>query len=152
MKKLFTLFILCATFSFGQYIKKATLILNDGNKILAKDILISDYLYEYKEPNNPFTNISISKDDVLNVEFDSVDFSVNIPEIKQNFIKNIFPEGIYESLEDLNNKIPTSNENIEGIENGEYVYNNANDLMLFKNINKKQLLKTPFAVVYKGDL
>ena len=74
MKKLLTLFILCSTLSFGQYIKKATLVLSDGKKMEVEDVFYGDKVYEYKLKMNKSSNQAIIKEDVSEIIFDSIDF------------------------------------------------------------------------------
>lgn len=152
MKKLLSLLILCSSFTFGQYVKDAVFKLKkDGKIIKAKDVIFQKDGYDYKEFNDPFVNLYLLKSDA-DISFDSVNYSTSVPELKQTFFKNSFPEGVYETIDDFNKKQPTSTERIEAKEDGEGVYNNPKDLMLFKYIDKKQLVKTPFAVVYNGDV
>ena len=58
MKKLFTLIILCSSFTFAQYIKKATFVLTDGKKMDVEDVVYGDKVYEY---NYQATKIAIER-------------------------------------------------------------------------------------------
>lgn len=152
MKKLLPLLILCSSFTFGQYVKDAVFKLKkDGKIIKAKDVIFQKDGYEYKEFDDPFINLFILKNEA-DILFDSINYSDSVPELKQTFFKNTYPDGEYQTIIDFNKKQPTSTERIEGKEDGDGVFNNPKDLMLFRYVDKKHMVKTPFAVVYKGDV
>lgn len=157
MKKLLTLFILCSTLSFGQYIKKATLVLSDGKKMEVEDVFYGDKVYEYKLKMNKSSNQAIIKEDVSEIIFDSIDFINKVDqntytEIKDKYYENDLPEGIYETIDDFYKKIPSSTKKVVGREEGQKYYDNPKDLMAFKYVGSDDILRNTFAVVYKGNL
>ena len=146
------LLVLCSTFSFGQYIKEAIITLKKDEKSSnVKDVIFHEETIEYKDIYDPFTQLVALKNDI-DITFDSVHFSKIVPVLKETYLQNQLEDGIYETYEDFLSNKPTSKEKIEGKEDGKDVFNYANDLMLFKYVDKKQLVKNPFAIVYKGDL
>ena len=88
MKKLFTLLILCSTFSFGQYIKEATLTLKDGKSIEARDVVYLGKIYQFTELDNPYTLESVPVKHVTEIKFDSINFSKDIPKLKETYFEN----------------------------------------------------------------
>ena len=151
MKKLFTLIILCSSFTFAQYIKKATFVLTDGKKMDVEDVVYGDKVYEYKLSDNLFSNQLITKDNVSELIFDSIDYSEDIPKIKETLLNDSYPEGQYLTIDDFYKQQVTSTEELIARTDGDEIYNFPNDLVLFKNA-KKEIIKAPFAIVYQGDL
>lgn len=157
MNKLFTLLILCSTFSFGQYIKKATFVLSDGKKMEVEDVFYGDKVYEYKLKKNKSSNQAIIKEDVSEIIFDSIDFIATIEQkeyfdIKNKYYENDLPEGVYQTIADFYKKIPSSTQKITGVESGINIYSNPKDLMTFKYSSNNSTLKKEFAVVFEGNL
>ncbi|WP_413533797.1 hypothetical protein [Empedobacter brevis] len=152
MKKLFTLIILCSTFSFGQYIKEATFRLKDGKSIDVRDVVYSEKVYQFTKSDNPYTLESIPIKYVTEIKFDSINYSKKVPDLKETFFENDLPEGIYETIDDFYKKEPTSTEAITGKEEGLNLYERPRDLMTFKFKSNDKIIKKPFAVVYRGEL
>lgn len=152
MKKLFTLFILCSTFSFGQYIKEATFSLKDGTSLEVRDVIYSGKMYQFTEQDNPYTLQNLPIKHVIDIKFDSINYSEKVPEIKEVFFENDLPEGIYQTIEDFYKKQPTSTETIIGREEGQNLYERPKDLMTFKFKSNDKILKDPFAIVYRDEL
>ena len=152
MKKLFTLLALCSTFAFGQYIKDATIILENGNKIETDEIIFGEKEYQFVEKNIPYTLQSIKIKKVSTLEFDSVNFSKTVPKLKETYFENDLPEGIYETIEDFYNKKPSSIEKISGRPEVEEFLERPKDLMTFKRKSDNEIVRTAFAVVYYNDL
>ncbi|WP_312314548.1 hypothetical protein [Empedobacter brevis] len=151
MKFFLILIILCSTFSFGQYISKATLVLTDGKVIEVRDLIYTENGYDFKNENDVLSIQTINKEYVSKIEYDSFYFSKDSHKFKETYVTHNLSDGVYETIEDFYNGTPTSTEEIIGREDGEKVYNFPKDLMLFKNL-KKEIIKNPFAIVYQGDL
>ena len=157
MKKLFTLIILCSSFTFAQYIKKATFVLTDGKKMDVEDVVYGDKVYEYKLQKNKSSNQAILKEDVKEIFFDSINFNQQISDkdavkISDIYYKNDLPDGVYDTIEDFYNKTPTSTKKIVGREEGQKYYDNPKDLMAFKYVGGDDILRNVFAVVYNENL
>lgn len=152
MRYTFTLFTLLSSFSFGQFIKEATIILNNGNTIEAEQLVYGENNYQFIDKKIPYTLQFVKTKDVSNLKFDSISFSKDVPKLKETFFENDLPEGIYETIDDFYNKTPTSTEDIVGTPEGKNHYERVNDLMSFKYKSNSKTIKKPFAIVYNNDL
>lgn len=108
MKKLFTLLILCSTFSFGQYISKAKIISNQTNNTF--EIRDVSYINDGKGiqfktdlSKNTFAIVRLKDFKLI---FDNEDYSKNIPQIKGVFNQKEFsyPDGLYLTKDDFISK------------------------------------------------
>ena len=151
MSKLLTLIIFISSFSFGQYIKEATIVLTDGTTIEARDVVYANKVYEFKSLDNLLLNQAITRDIVSELKFDSINYTETVPRIKETLAVHIKPNGLYQTIEDFYSGIPTSTEKIIGREDGGKNYNYPKDLMLFKTTDKK-VVSSPFAIVYEDEL
>ncbi|SHL27205.1 hypothetical protein SAMN05443634_107225 [Chishuiella changwenlii] len=110
MKYTFTLFTLLTSFAFGQYIKKATITSKKTNEKF--EITNVQYLKDgkfIKFNTDNFKNALVYarlKD--IDLEFDSIDYSKSIPDIKQTYYEGTlnYPDGLYLTIESFINKTP----------------------------------------------
>ena len=105
MKKLFTLIILCSSFTFAQYIKKATFVLTDGKKMDVEDVVYGDKVYEYKLQKNKSSNQAILKEDVKEIFFDSINFNQQISDKDAVKISDIYFKVFRKKLYRLNTRL-----------------------------------------------
>lgn len=128
------------------------MILSNDKIIEVKDIVYDGDFYQFIETKYPYTFQNIKTKNVKKIEFDSINYSANIPVLKETFFDNDLPNGIYETIDDFYNKIPTSTEVIIGKEDGGKLYEKPRDLMEFKYKTNNKTVKKPFAIVYQNDL
>ena len=152
MKYTFTLLTLFTSFAFGQYIKEATLVLDDGKTIEAEQIIYGEKEYQFVDKEMPYALQTVKIKKVSNLKFDSINFSKTVPKLKETYFENDLPEGIYETIEDFYNKTPSSLDEIVATPEGSKLYERANDLMSFKYKSNNKTIKKPFAIVYNNDL
>ncbi|GGE86708.1 hypothetical protein GCM10010984_00640 [Chishuiella changwenlii] len=152
MKYTFTLLTLLSSFTFGQYVKNATIVLDNGKKIETEEIIYGEKEYQFVEKEVPYTLQTVKIKKVSNIEFDSINFSKEIPKLKETYFENDLPEGIYETIEDFYNRKPSSTEKLAGRPDGEDFLERPKDLMTFKRRSDDEILRTAFAVVYYNDL
>lgn len=157
MNKLFTLLILCSTFSFGQYIKEATIKLKkvdqplqvldlryQGNKMI---------IFRLVELPNAITYAKVKH--IEDLKFDSVNYSKEIPDLKQTYLDQdlTYQDGVYTTADDLINRTPKEMkvEKKQHYKSMNHEY--KDDLVQFVETGKPDFpLKNIFAIVNNGEV
>lgn len=156
MKKTILLLTLFASFANAQYIKEATIKLKKIDEpIKVYDLRYIDKLISFRAEDLPNALATAKVKHIEDLKFDSINYSITIPELKQTYNTENFtyPNGAYETLESFIAKTPSDKIMFPKTHYKALYYEYSNDLVQFFEQGKTDFpIKNYFAVVHNDEV
>lgn len=152
---LLTIILICFGISNGQYISEGIIKFTDKKDeltIKAENIVyLNDKFIQFRNVEYPYVLSFAKTKHISNIEFDSINYSKEVPVLSETFIDKIDTKGTFANFSDMN-ALNASTEKKIRVKKIGYMYEFQDDLIDVVNAEDMKRLKDVYGLVHNGDL
>jgi hypothetical protein len=151
---LLTITLICYAISNGQYISEGIIKFTDKKDeltIKAEDIVyLNDKFIQFRNVEYPYVLSFAKTKHISKIDFDTLNYSIEVPELPQTFMNKFEYKGTFPSFSDIYaNNITDSKVRVKNLG---YMYEFESDLIDVVNPENLKRIKDISGLIHNGDL